>query len=206
MGEWMMRRFAMRSVLKATALAAVFGFAAVGAAMAEEWSSEDGRLQITVPDGWPVDIMSRPTDTVFAIAAGTASQECRSYVVGNPATEGATTQQIVRAFSTPFTTDQWAQIAQGVAMVRGGTVRSTSVDAAGFWPRQEALIDHEGATVYASLQGRPGYDIYSFCKTWDGPDAPDVYAAVLDSIGAAGDDAAEAAAAAAPPAIAPPPQ
>jgi hypothetical protein len=199
-----MRRNVMRGAVAASVLAAAFGMAALGGAMAEEWASPDGRLTITVPDGWPVDVMSRPTDSVFAIAAGTASQECRSYLLSNPGTAGATTSQIVRTFAVPFTNDQWAQVIEGVAMVRGGTLRSTSVDESGFWPRQEAVIDHEGAAVYASLQGRPGYDIYSFCKTWDGPDAPEVYAAVLDSVGAATDAAAEAAAA--PAEIVPPPQ
>ncbi len=201
-----MQRFAKRGVWKAAAVAAVLGVAMAGVAVAEEWSSEDGRLQITVPGGWPVDVMSRAGDTVFSIAAGTASQECRSFVLTNPATAAATTTQIVRTFAAPFTPEQWGQIIQGVSMVRGGTLTSSSVDISGFWPRQEAVITHEGAPVYASLQGRPGYDIYSFCKTWDGPDAPEVYAAVLDSIGSATDTAAEAAAAAAVAPVAPPPQ
>jgi len=179
----------------AAVLAAGFSVAA-----AEQWIAEDGRMQMTVPDGWPVDPLTGPADTIQQIIVGTADQECRVYTVPNPGTASATTQQIIRAFAQPFTTEQWDQIISGVPIVRNGTLANAAVDSSGFFPRQEAQIATADGLVHASIQGRPGYDLYAFCKTYSGPDAPELYNTVLDSIGAAGDAAAEAAVQAAAPA------
>lgn len=169
-------------------------------AAAEQWVADDGRIQITVPDGWPVDPLTGPADQIQQIIVGTADQECRVYAVPNPGTASATTPQIIRAFAQPFTTEQWGQIISGVPLVRNGTLASAAVDASGFFPRQEAQIATGEGVVHASIQGRPGYDLYAFCKTYGGPDVPELYNSVLDSIGAAGDAAAEEAARAAAPA------
>ena len=186
-----------KKVWRAALIGAAFLAAGLSVAAAEQWVAADGRLQVTVPNNWPVDLESEPTDAVQQIIMGTADQECRVYTVPNPGTAAATTQQMVRAFAQPFTVEQWGQVIAGVPIVRGGTVTNPQVDSAGFWPRQEAQISTDDGVVYASIQGRAGYDIYAFCKTYGGPDQPAVYNTVLDSIGAATDAAAEAAAAAA---------
>jgi len=177
---------------RACALAALFSVAAVTGAAAQPWTSQDGRLSLEVPNGWPVDLMSRAGDTVLSVATGTASNECQFWVVNNPATAAGTPEQVIRAFTTPFTQAQWDQIISTNSYVRGGMVAAYAVDTSGFWPRQTAEVMMGATTVYASLQGRPGYDIYGFCKTYDGPDTPTVYAAVLASAGSVTDAATQA--------------
>lgn len=189
---------------QAALIGAVVAAAGFSVAAAEQWTSSDGRLQITVPSNWPVDLVTGPADQIQQIIVGTANNECRVYTVPNPGTQTATTQQMIAAFAQPFTPQQWNQIITGVPMVRGGTLSNPTVDASGFYPRQEAQVTTADGLVYASIQGRPGYDIYAFCKTYEGPDQPELYNTVLDSIGAAG-DAAAAAAAVAPVAPTPPP-
>lgn len=183
---------AWRAALIGVAVAAA-GFSV---AAAEQWTSSDGRLQITVPNNWPVDVMTGPADPIQQIIVGTATQECRVYTIPNPGTAGATVQQMIAAFAQPFTPDQWNQVITGLPMVRGGTLVNPTVDSSGFFPRQEAQVTTDDGLVYASIQGRSGYDIYAFCKTYEGPDAPELYDTVLDSIGASSD--AEAAASAPP--------
>jgi hypothetical protein len=209
----------LKTIVARTALAAA-AFAALGLASASAetpYASPDGRITLTMPDGWVADVMSDPGAPVFHIAIGTAAQECRVVLPNNPVTTTVSTGTIKRTFSNQFTADQWNTVISGFPFVRGGTLVTNGVDESGFWPRQTAEILHEGRTVYGSIQGRQGYDIYAFCTSFDGPDVPAVYSAVLRSIGAAGDAAAQtayeaeaatraAAAPAAPPAAPPPEQ
>ena len=189
MGKW---AIASR---RAAAFVCAIALAGAAVAAAEQWVSQDGRLHITVPDGWPVDVMSGAGSPVLQIAAGNADQECQVFVVPNLGTATATTDQILRTFNRPLTPEQWSGIVSGIPLVRNGSVTTTGIDTTGFWPRQEALVNKDGGVIYASVQGRPGYDIYSFCKTYSGADDPALYNTILDSVGAGGDAAAEAAAA-----------
>lgn len=194
----------------ALAAAAVALITAAPAAAETDYTSPDGKVQLTMPDGWIADVI--PTsDGSFLVAVGTAAQECRVMQRANPATTVASVGAIRRAYAQPFTADQWNQVIQGSSFTRGGALVSMSVDETGFFPRQLAQLTHEGRTVHAAVHGRPGFDLYTFCTSFDGPDTPDVYAAVIRSTRASDDAAqqaafeAEQAARAAPPATPQPP-
>lgn len=169
------------------------------------WDGAGGRLQFVAPQGWPVDVMSRPNDTTFEVAIGDAAKECRLFAVPRAETAERSAADVNRAFAVPFAAEQWTQLALGFRFFENEAVLQTAaVDETGPFPRQTAQFMSNGRTVYATVVGRPGAEIYGFCQAYDGPDQPAAFQALLASIGTGQDAALAATLPAAAPAEAPP--
>lgn len=176
------------------ALAAVSALA-LAAAQAQPapktFTDPQNRFTFQYPADWPADIMSRPTDPALEIAVGVANAECRVFAVNQASSASAAPGAVRRAFQTAFTPDKWKAAADGFNVWKDqGVVTANSVDASRFWPVQTATFTTDsGKTGYATMQGRPGLDVWQFCSSFDDRDRKPVFDQIFASLAGLNDAA-----------------
>lgn len=179
--------------MRAWALAAVFGLAALaGTAAADPWSDPNGRLTLNAPRGWTVRPQNMQGGT--AVLAFTASSDCYFFGIPNPATANSSVNAARRS-TTPLSPSAWAtavQAAPDLAAAGAATVTSQSVDTSGFWPVQRAQLQAGSRTIHGVVLARPGFELRGFCS---GGDAS--YDAILNTLAHPNDPTWQAAAEAA---------
>jgi hypothetical protein len=172
----------MRVSLFALALGMGLGVSAL--ASAAPWTDPNGRLVFEAPAGWTTTV--EQSNEYTYVVTGTANNECHVIARPNAGTASSSPEALRRATlnEAQFQAPQWTTIANGMSSIfrnNNANVISRSLDTSGFWPIQRAEIQGE-RLVHASLQLRPGWDLLSFCMTYDGADAVQAYEAVSRSV------------------------
>ncbi|MGE0829064.1 MAG: hypothetical protein AB7O04_06910 [Hyphomonadaceae bacterium] len=198
--------------MRVLAIAALSLALSAGAALGQTaaWTDTQGRLTFQHPTGWPVDIPSGQSASLFQVIAGTADEECKFFVAPRD-TAARTPDAVRRGVLTPIGDAAWSSTASSLRIFRDAlfTVSNARVDTSGFWPVQRATLTSGSDVVQAALQARPGAEYWAFCQTYNGSDRTAVFEQVTASMGSPRDaewrtaiEAAQAAAAA----TTPPPQ
>ncbi|MBI1250659.1 MAG: hypothetical protein GC189_04220 [Alphaproteobacteria bacterium] len=192
-----------------TLAALALALAASGAASAQtgaRWTDPSGKVSFDPPAGWPVDVVSNAGASPVYVISGNADIECQFIGLESAASAGRSVDVVRSAYANPLPPEAWTAMSSGMRMFRSGVeVTSQSVDTSGFWPIQRAVLRSGESTIHAGMQGRPGYEIRTFCLTYDGSDGAATFERVIRSVGTPQDQALQAQAAPAPAATPAPP-
>jgi len=197
-------------MIRMIAALAVSAVALTGAAYAQAnaaWTAPDQSFSLSRPGNWPVDRMSDSSPAIAHYAAGLADAECSIYAIQRPNTATVSPGTVQRSFATPFTAEQWTQVASGIRSLGAAvTAETMSVNTDNFWPVQRARLTTSDGPVEAGIQARPGIEIWTFCQSFDSRDRVATFDSIIRSIATPRDAELQAAAvAAAAEAAAPPP-
>ena len=191
------------AALAATALGLAI---CVGVADAKTITDPHGRFIVDTPASWTMTDRTLPANEFSYVILGTANNECQILVFPSDNLATATPRQVQRvsANDPQFSAAFWTTSANGVVTIfpdNSAAVISTSAEHDLPWPEQHAEITSPQnteiaapKTVHATLQLRPGFEIYSYCMTYSGADAVAAYTAVAHSIRTSNDATWEAAA------------
>jgi hypothetical protein len=178
----------MRDLKTAVAVIAL-SLAFAGSASAEPWSDPSGRLSFNTPGEWTTrqEVGDAPADPYTYVITGDASNECHIMAQPNPGTAAASADAVRRANDDDnrFNSALWTQIANGVRNIfpnQSASVVSNNKEVAS-WPIQRAEIQSSQRLVRAAMQLRPGIDILTFCMNYEGTERPDLYDALIRSVG-----------------------
>jgi hypothetical protein len=179
--------FSGDGMMRVSLIAATLGLGLVagGLASAAPWNDPNGRLVFDAPQGWATTV-EQSGDYTYVVS-GTANNECHIIARPNAATASSTPEAVRRATGNDaqFQAQQWTVIANGMSSIfpnNSANVLSRSQDTSGFWPIQRAEIQGPERLVHAALQLRPGWDLLSFCMTYDGADSLATYDPVIRSV------------------------
>ncbi|MES1158866.1 MAG: hypothetical protein ABUL42_03125 [Terricaulis silvestris] len=163
------------------ALAASVSLWAAGAA-ADPWTSPDGKLRFDLPSGWLV-APQQATNMTY-IVAGSGDKECDVMARTRADTASAPPDLMRQYGNSPISQADWTRVIGMVPDVFGGdgTYVSSEVNTDGFWPVNLAQFNSAGHAIYASIQLRPGVDLWAFCQSRAGADDATTYAALLRSV------------------------
>lgn len=175
---------------KAAVAVVALGWAYSGAgAAAEPWSDPSGRLSFNTPVGWETrqEVGASATDAYTYVITGDAANECHIMAQPNPGTIAASADAVRRANDDEarFNGALWTQIANGVRNIfpNQSAAFVSGAKEGENWPIQRAEIQSSQRLVRAAMQMRPGFDILTFCMNYEGTERPDMYDAVIRSVG-----------------------
>lgn len=205
----------MSKSLAAAGLCAAISAFAVFAAHAQTalktYNDPQSRFTFQHPASWPVDPLPGSNPANQGVVIGIADAECKVVASQSDQSAGKSADLVRRAYQAPIGDTAWKTKADAFNVWgRRGVVKSSTVDATGFWPVQTAeFTTDDGKPGFARLHARPGVEVWMFCNSFDDRDRKATFDQILGSFAAPNDAAMQAAsqaAQAAAPSAAPPPE
>jgi hypothetical protein len=174
-------------VMKIVALAVVSLAAFVNMAVAQQatkpWTDTKNRFTIQVPASWPVDVQSKPDEDFLYLIAGPADAECSIFVLPNENTATASADRVARAYAKPMSVEDWSKSLTDFNQFSGATVMTVELGASGPWALHSAEMSlTDGTQAYGATQGRPGFEMWQYCRSYDGKDRTAVFVAIARSM------------------------
>lgn len=196
------------------AISAFVVFAAHAQTALKTYSDPQSRFTLQHPASWPVDPLPGSNAANQGVVIGIADAECKVVASQSDQSAGKPAELVRRAYQGAIGDAAWKTKADAYNIwSRRGVVKSSAVDASGFWPVQTAeFTTDDGKPGFARLHARPGVEVWMFCNSFDDRDRKAIFDQILGSFAGPNDAqlqaAAEAAAAAATAAAtpAPPPE
>lgn len=184
-----------RSVKHVLAFGLVFGVFASGLAMAQAtkpYADPKGRFSIAYPAKWPADLMSKPDSPTTEFVVGGADAECWFIGIDHPEWANAKPTDVRRTFTEKFTEQKLLESFEGRLLAGASKdspakVTASSVENIGNWPVQFGEIQAGADNLMVAVHARPGFEVRSFCKGYDGKDHKAEFKAIALSLTATRD-------------------
>ncbi len=179
----------------ALALGLAFGIFASGLAMAQAtkpYADPKGRFSIAYPAKWPADLMSKPDSANTEFVVGGADAECWFIGIDHPEWASAKPTDVRRTFQQPYDNQKLLGSFEGRVLNGGGPenppkVLTSSVENVSNWPVQFGEIQAGADNLMVAVHVRPGFEVRSFCKAYDGKDHKAEFKAIALSLTATRD-------------------
>jgi hypothetical protein len=192
----------MKSMLRAAAISALLALGAAPAlaqAPTPTWTDPTGAFTISNPEKWKMEKMSDAASQVTQYFGGAASHECWVSHIPRADSADKSVAAVKKAFSQPIGDAMWAQVFPNLGAAGAPPkVLSASVDTNAGWPVQLATLEGKDGTTIAAIHGRPGFEVRTWCVSFDKKDRAAAFTQIVKSVTSPKDadwNASEAAAA-----------
>jgi hypothetical protein len=167
---------------KTFAVATLVAAALAAPAVAAPWTDPSGAFTISNPANWKIERMSEASSQVIQYFGGTGSHECWFNHIPRPDSADKSVAAVKKAFGAPIGDAMWAQAFGALSKTEPPTVVEAKVEDNAGWPVQTATLSTKEGTVLAAIHGRPGFEVRSYCQSFDKKDRSAEFSAILKGL------------------------